>query len=386
MSAWMTNAYRSLPRRPAPAFELDGDEHDSLSGPVAAPSCRIALAIADEALGRFLLEKLKSYDLQVTEGSEQLDEAAVVVIDSAGQPQKRMTEVRRMTRADAAVVCIVASADAAAEARLAGASACVHQPVDVTELAAVLSSVIEPRDTSPPGTAPAHVLDSEAHISSIGRISAGLAHQLGNPLGVAAMNLDVIGEEVARLSREGRLDGSVVGAALQDLDASFAQMQKLLAHLGPFVHGSLADLDNVPVADAVAGVIHRASEALRGIEVESCIEPLTARADPALLEQIVFQLTLNAAQAARSLPAARVRYHVYRARDRVIVSVRDNGPGIAAHTRDKIFEPFFTTRRGEGATGMGLALCREYARRMGATLSVWSALGRGACFRVGLCA
>jgi signal transduction histidine kinase len=79
-----------------------------------------------------------------------------------------------------------------------------------------------------------------------------------------------------------------------------------------------------------------------------------------------------------------VRFHVYSSGDGVVVSVRDNGPGIAEELHDRIFEPFFTTRRGRGGTGLGLALCREYARRMGGTLSLWSAPGRGACFRLAL--
>jgi signal transduction histidine kinase len=103
-----------------------------------------------------------------------------------------------------------------------------------------------------------------------------------------------------------------------------------------------------------------------------------------MLGQLVLNLTTNAAQAARALPSPRVRYHVYPSAGRVVLSVRDNGPGIAEHLHDKIFEPFFTTRRGRGGTGLGLALCREYARNMGASLTVWSAPGRGACFRISL--
>ena len=67
-----------------------------------------------------------------------------------------------------------------------------------------------------------------------------------------------------------------------------------------------------------------------------------------------------------------------------MLSVRDNGPGVPLEFQEKIFEPFFTTRRELGGTGLGLALCREYAARMGATLSLWSTPGRGACFRVTL--
>jgi signal transduction histidine kinase len=63
------------------------------------------------------------------------------------------------------------------------------------------------------------------------------------------------------------------------------------------------------------------------------------------------------------------------------LSVRDNGPGISPEIRDRIFEPFFTTRRG---TGLGLALCQEYAVQMHAHVTLWTALGRGACFRIHL--
>lgn len=75
---------------------------------------------------------------------------------------------------------------------------------------------------------------------------------------------------------------------------------------------------------------------------------------------------------------------MYASQGRAIVSVGDNGPGIAEDALERIFEPFFTTRREGGGMGLGLALCREYARRMNAWLTVSSAPGRGACFRLSL--
>jgi signal transduction histidine kinase len=121
---------------------------------------------------------------------------------------------------------------------------------------------------------------------------------------------------------------------------------------------------------------------LAGIEVEVIGEPLCVLADKTLLGQLVLNLTSNAAQAAKLLSAPRVRLHVYRRDTGAVISVRDNGPGIAADLLERIFEPFFTTRRGNGGIGLGLALCREYALQMSAELSVWSLPGRGACFRV----
>src|SRR5207248_701244 len=113
-------------------------------------------------------------------------------------------------------------------------------------------------------------------------------------------------------------------------------------------------------------------------------ETLRVTANRMLLEQLVLNLITNAAFFARKLAAPRIRVHVYSTPTEGIVSVRDNGPGIPADLQDRVFEPFFTTRRNEGGTGLGLALCREYANQMGGRISLWSVPGRGACFRVHL--
>ncbi len=121
---------------------------------------------------------------------------------------------------------------------------------------------------------------------------------------------------------------------------------------------------------------------LVGADVDVLDEPAWGVADRSLLLQILQNLCANAAHAAKTLSSPQVRLHCYVSGEWAIVSVRDNGPGIESALHARIFEPFYTTRRGAGGTGLGLALCREYARRMGAELSLWSAPGRGACFRV----
>jgi C4-dicarboxylate-specific signal transduction histidine kinase len=249
-----------------------------------------------------------------------------------------------------------------------------------------------PTRTVPPPPASARAVSSaepsrserDAGLALIGRISAGLAQELGNSLGIAAMNLDVVRAEYDRLSREGHLGPSALGPALLDLESSVLRMQAVLANLRPFATGAAVDLAPVPVADVVGRVVRWARRALRGIDVEVCADPAAALADPTMLEHIVLELTENAAEAASLLPWPRVRYHVYRSGDRVVVSVRDNGPGVTRELHETIFEPFFTTRRGEGGAGLGLTLCREYARQMGASLTMSSAPGEGACFRLSL--
>jgi signal transduction histidine kinase len=110
--------------------------------------------------------------------------------------------------------------------------------------------------------------------------------------------------------------------------------------------------------------------------------PTHVVADSVLIGQILQNLITNAVTAARTLSSPRIRLHVYTYGKSSIVSVRDNGPGIAPDQHHRIFEPFYTTRRGHGGMGLGLALCREYALQMKAEISLWSMPGRGACFRV----
>jgi C4-dicarboxylate-specific signal transduction histidine kinase len=236
----------------------------------------------------------------------------------------------------------------------------------------------------PQRQAPDPVAATDAGLALIGRISAGLAQELGNPLGIVAMNLGVVRTEYDRLARAGRLGPSALEPALLDLESSVVRMRSVIAHLRPFAAAPKTELASVPVADIVSRIVRWAAASLRGFDVEVCAEPLTAMADPTMLEQVVLHLTANAASAASSLPLPRLRYHVYRSGDRVVVSVRDNGPGMSSDLHEKIFEPFFTTRRSEGGTGLGLALCREYARQMDATLTVVSSPDEGACFRLSL--
>jgi C4-dicarboxylate-specific signal transduction histidine kinase len=235
----------------------------------------------------------------------------------------------------------------------------------------------------------------------IGRISAGLARELGNPLGIAAMNLDVVRAEYDRLSREGRLGPSSLGAALVDLESSVLRMQSLLAHLRPFVAQTDAELTTVRVAEVVSRAVHWAKDTLRGIDVQVDTQGVLALADPTRLEQIVLHLTRNAASAAANAPQPSIFYRVYLEDDRAVVAVCDNGPGMTQDMHEKIFEPFFTAaaanaRRGPRCDpwhvptrpargpGLGLALCREYARQMGATVSVSSAPGDGASFHISM--
>jgi signal transduction histidine kinase len=160
---------------------------------------------------------------------------------------------------------------------------------------------------------------------------------------------------------------------------------RIVARLGELGNTAAAELVDVDLRATLGAVRLLAASELELVQVEEVIEgEARARSETHLLTHTLLQLATNAAHAAATLPSPRVRFHVYDTGREVVVSVRDNGPGVPLEAQASIFEPFFTTRAGDGATGLGLALCRAHARRLGARLSLWSAPGRGACFRLAL--
>lgn len=110
-----------------------------------------------------------------------------------------------------------------------------------------------------------------------------------------------------------------------------------------------------------------------GIALRAQIESdsLELTADPELIEQVLINLLLNAMQAVQDQPQARIDLKArLDERGKIIIQVRDNGPGIIAEAREKIFIPFFTTKKG--GSGIGLSLSRQIMRLHRGTISVSS--------------
>ena len=349
----------------------------------------IAVAIGSDSLRAQVLAILRSGALAIG-GPDLLPSAALVIVDCQGDVTRRVAEVRRSTRPDAALIVVLSRPLAVdvARAHAAGAFACARPPLVREELLSFVASALDSRAAKVHAADLARKLDLESHLASIGRITAGLAHEIGNPLGTATMNTEVTRREVESLLRTGRATSEAVAelrGAIDDTVAAHARLNALLDAMRALVRTERhSTRETVDLLELVKDVRRWLEPELRGVDVEIVGEPVRARANGAMLGQILHNLVANAAHAACSLPSPRIRLHVYASADRVVASVRDNGPGIPAELHDKIFEPFFTTRRAQGGTGLGLALCLEYALQMGAELSFWSVPGRGTCFRVSL--
>jgi two-component system, NtrC family, sensor kinase len=207
-------------------------------------------------------------------------------------------------------------------------------------------------------------------LAGLGRVAAGIAHELNNPLQVMLgyVSLDrgrvkgEVGQHIARIEREAIRCKQIVDALLQLTRpaAAFAAER----------------VDLREVCEEVAEALRIAlGEAVPAISVRGEGEALGTRSR---FRQVVFNLAKNAADAAG--PSGAVVIEIARAGSTVEIAVSDTGPGIAPELRDRIFEPFFTTKAH--GTGLGLAIARAIAASMGGDIDLDASPAGGARFVV----
>jgi signal transduction histidine kinase len=219
------------------------------------------------------------------------------------------------------------------------------------------------------------LIDRE-RLAALGELSASIAHEVRNPLGVifnsvgslkrllkpegdVALLLDIIGEEAERLN-------DMVGALLDYSRPVRPALQPL--PLRPLLDEALAAARQQagPTAEQVK------------VQVDVAAEIGTVRADGRLLRQALINLFLNAYQAMPRGGTLDVR--AAHAGDWVEIAIRDSGPGIPPDAREKVFKPFFTTKAT--GTGLGLAVVRRIIEGHGGSIALADA--KGAEFRLRL--
>ncbi|HSM92531.1 MAG TPA: ATP-binding protein [Anaeromyxobacteraceae bacterium] len=225
-------------------------------------------------------------------------------------------------------------------------------------------------------------LAASERLASVGRLAAGVAHEINNPLSWVMSNLD---QALDRQRREGgdRLVAELLGEAKQGAE----RVRDIVRDLRGFARaGEEGDGGSDAVAvvrDSLAMVRNELRHRAR-VETAFAAVPRVTIA-PRQLGQVLVNLLVNAAHSIREGEAAanRIRVDVRRDGDAVLIEVRDTGCGMAPEVLARVFEPFFTTTGREGM-GLGLALSQTMVQEAGGRIEAESRPGEGSTFRVRL--
>lgn len=223
-------------------------------------------------------------------------------------------------------------------------------------------------------TAQAEVVRSEK-MASVGHLAAGMAHEIGNPLGATIGYLNLLKGNV--LPEE---EQELVQRSLEELSRIDRLVKDLLDYARP---AELCDeiLDPGEILLEACDLLQKQG-ALKGIHVERNLpdDLPKVRACRHKLLQVAVNLLLNARDALESDGAIRLEGRA--SNSEVCLAVIDNGPGVAKEIIGHLFDPFFTTKGPGEGRGLGLAVCQRTMEEMGGRIEVESNPGEGACFEL----
>ena len=239
-------------------------------------------------------------------------------------------------------------------------------------------------------------LEIADRLASLGATTAGVSHEISNPLAIVMANVGYVRGEIDDIAATMREllgpDAGELAARLEELSAiqteiaaASTRISKIITDLKAFARPATPRSQEADVGRAIGWATRTMAHELRNrARVTQDVPVLPpAAVHEARLGQVIVNLLRNAAQA-----IAPGRFHhnevAIRARaeqGRIVIEVRDTGPGIPSGDRQRIFEPFFTTSADE-ATGLGLAVCQAIVTSIGGEIAVESEPGAGTTFRV----
>ncbi|MEW6203504.1 MAG: ATP-binding protein [bacterium] len=227
-------------------------------------------------------------------------------------------------------------------------------------------------------------------LAEVGEMSAGLAHEINNPLQIMKSEQFMINDILNEIEKDGRQPDPenlrLVRDSVNQIGTQIDRCRQVTQGLLKFARKSETSIKSVRLEPLILEVVEMVERRARVEDIrivkkfDTLLPPIFT--DPAQLQQVFLNLLNNAIYALKGKNNGEIQIAADRENDEIAVSVSDNGCGIREEHLEKIFLPFFTTKPVGTGTGLGLSTCYGIIERLGGTIAVASEVNVGTVFTV----
>lgn len=230
-------------------------------------------------------------------------------------------------------------------------------------------------------------LIESAKLASIGELSAGIAHEINNPLAIIGQEAGWMQDLLKRDDLKGIKEMDDFKDSLREIAQQAGRCKEITHKLLSFARKTESVIKNVNINELiedVIGIVEREA-AVNNIEiVRQYHEPLPLiYSDPSMLRQVFLNLINNATDAIKRGGEIKIETGTGED-DSISIKVSDTGVGMPKEILTKIFDPFFTTKPQRKGTGLGLSICHGIIEKLGGDITVASQVGKGTTFTINL--
>lgn len=225
-------------------------------------------------------------------------------------------------------------------------------------------------------TAQNEIIRSEK-LASVGRLAAGIAHEIGNPIGIILGYLDLI--------QKGGLSSEEEKDFLARVESEVTRINVIIRQLLDFSRSSAEEKENCSVHNLILDTVEMLKPQPRMKELEIAVDLKagedTVLADKNQMQQVFLNILINSIDAIEEDGGIHEKASIMVKSDNkngfIVLEFVDNGPGTSTEDLNRIFDPFFTTKEPGRGTGLGLSVCYRIIEVLGGTIKAESAPGEG---------
>jgi len=250
--------------------------------------------------------------------------------------------------------------------------------IDYLGLESILTNTLDITDSKEVET----FLRIQDKMTSLGRVTAGIAHEIRNPLSGIYIYLKALKKIYTQMG-----DTTKVVSIIDKIEGASNKIESIIKRVMDFSKPSQPQFIMTNLNQYIDEVTKLTSVTLRkkGIQFEKYLDPHMPKcfAEPHLIEQVILNLITNAAEAMKDVETEkRIILKTFTKDNHVVISVKDTGPGIPLSRQSKIFDPFYTTK--SNSSGIGLSICHRIILDHGGSLKLQAIENNGAKFIIEL--